>query len=192
MKQHGLRRLPRKGHPINIRKYDLSRIRSARTSRECDDRPEGAVQQASSTCRQSDRHEELSGRPQLRALSLISLAQREKVMFRFISTATAAGLLVVTISHDASAGWRRWQRCQPGWYAAPVAVVPAPNLNVTPAPVMAQSPSGSSYRSYSYEPVPAYQAPAPSVSSQPVLAPSQSRFFRADRKAHGLSWYRNP
>jgi hypothetical protein len=52
----------------------------------------------------------------------------------------------------------------------------------------AQSGNGYSYRSFSYDPGQMVRAPA--MQSQSSSAPSQSRFFRADRKMHGLSWYR--
>gem|GEM_PF-5791064 len=57
------------------------------------------------------------------------------------------------------------------------------------APAVARSGNGYSYRSFSYDPGQTYAAPVYQTYLQP-LAPSQSRFFRADRKTHGLSWYR--
>jgi hypothetical protein len=106
-------------------------------------------------------------------------------MSKSIWSAAVVGLIVLTLSQEASAG-RRHRR--PVWYApsyAPVAVAPQ-----AAAPATAQAPRGAnSYRSYSYDSTPVYQAPAaPAYRSQ---APSESNFFRADRKMHGLSWYRN-
>lgn len=112
-------------------------------------------------------------------------------MYKFVSAAAMVGLLVLTVSQEASAGWRR--RCRTVWYPPVAAAVPAPAASapVVNSPAMARSGNGATYRSYSYDAGPAYRA-APGYSySQPTLEPSQSRFFRADRKAHGLSWYRN-
>jgi len=116
-------------------------------------------------------------------------------MSKLISTAAVVGVVMLTVTQDASAGWRR--RCQQSetvWYTPAPVVTTAPAASapaVTPAPAVAQSANGSTYRSYSYNPAPAYQAPAPNVYRQPAQEPSQANFFRADRKAHGLSWYRN-
>jgi hypothetical protein len=114
-------------------------------------------------------------------------------MFKLFSSAAIVGLVLLTVTQDASAGWRR--RCRQSesvWYAAPVVTTaPAASAPAPRAPAMAQSGNGSTYRSYSYDSAPAYQAPAPYVSRQPAREPSQANFFRADRKMHGLSWYRN-
>jgi hypothetical protein len=114
-------------------------------------------------------------------------------MFKLLSSLAVVGLVMLTVTQDASAGWRR--RCRQDesvWYSEPVVTTaPVVNAPVAPAPAMAQSGNGSTYRSYSYDSAPAYQAPAPYVYRQPAREPSQSNFFRADRKAHGLSWYRN-
>jgi len=106
-------------------------------------------------------------------------------MLKFVAFSAIVGSIVLSFSQDASAAGRRCRRYTSVWYVpAPVAAtVPAPR-----APAVAQSGSGSSYRSFSYDSGPTYIAPAPQY--QPSLAPSQSRFFRADRKVHGLSWYR--
>jgi hypothetical protein len=106
-------------------------------------------------------------------------------MSKSIWSAAVIVLSVLTLSQEASAG-RRHRRSV--WYApsyAPVAVAPQ-----AAAPAMARAPGGAnSYRSYSYDPTPVYRAPAAPVYR--AQAPSESRFFRADRKAHGLSWYQN-
>ncbi len=113
-------------------------------------------------------------------------------MSKFVSIAAALALLVLTVSQDASAGWRRCRR-QTVWYAPATVAAPAPVAS--PPPVNSQAvprtANGSTYRSYSFEPTTVAPAPAPYTYSQPTLAPSQARFFRADRKAHGMSWYRN-
>jgi hypothetical protein len=111
---------------------------------------------------------------------------------------TAIGLFVCD---DASAGWRRRSAC----------CVPAPAVVVTPAPVtmyyaqpapapvaaapstvppVASRPAAPTYRSYSYEPTPAYRTYVPARPYVAPLAPSQSHFFRADRKMHDPLWYR--
>ena len=116
-------------------------------------------------------------------------------MFKLISSAAVVGFVVLTVTQDASAGWRR--RCrQDETYYAPAPVVkmaPAASAPAAGAPAVAQSGSGSTYRSYSYDSgtAPAYQVPGPNVYRQPARAPSEANFFRADRKMHGLSWYRN-
>jgi hypothetical protein len=116
-------------------------------------------------------------------------------MFKLISSVTAVGLIVLSVTEDASAGWRRRCRNAETYYApAPVVTMaPAASAPADRAPAMAQSGSGSTYRSYSYDSgtAPAYQVPAPNVYRQPSRAPSEANFFRADRKMHGLSWYRN-
>jgi hypothetical protein len=116
-------------------------------------------------------------------------------MFKLISSVAIVGLVMSTVTQDASAGWRRRCRDAETYYApAPVVTMaPAASAPAAGAPAMAQSGSGSTYRSYSYDPgtAPAYQVPAPNVNRQPAREPSQANFFRADRKMHGLSWYRN-
>jgi hypothetical protein len=130
--------------------------------------------------------------------SLIRLIfEEERIMFKLISFAAVVGLVMLTVTQDASAGWRRRCRHDETYYApaAPaVTMAPAASAPAAGAPAVAQSGSGSSYRSYSYDSgtAPAYQVPAPYMSRQPARAPSESNFFRADRKMHGLSWYRNP
>jgi hypothetical protein len=115
-------------------------------------------------------------------------------MFKLNSSVAVVGLVMLSVTHDASAGWRR--RCRHGETYAPapmVTMAPTSNAPAAGAPAVAQSGNGSSYRSYSYDSgtAPAYQAPAPYVNRQPSRAPSEANFFRADRKMHGLSWYRN-
>ncbi len=116
-------------------------------------------------------------------------------MLKLISSAAVVGVVMLTVTQDASAGWRRRCRYAETYYApAPVVTMaPAASAPATGAAAMAQSGSGSTYRSYSYDSstAPAYQVPAPNVYRQPSRAPSEANFFRADRKMHGLSWYRN-
>src|SRR5258708_4178687 len=107
-------------------------------------------------------------------------------MFKLISFVAVVGLVMLTVTQDASAGWRRRCRHDEMYYApAPVVTMaPAATAPAAGAPAMAQSGSGSSYRSYSYDSgtAPAYQVPAPSVYRQPSRTPSEANFFRADRK----------
>jgi hypothetical protein len=116
-------------------------------------------------------------------------------MFKLISFAAVVGVVMLTVTQDASAGWRRRYRHGETYYSpAPVVTMaPAASAPAARAPAMAQSGSGTTYRSYSYDSgtAPAYQVPAPNVNRQPSRAPSEANFFRADRKMHGLSWYRN-
>jgi hypothetical protein len=128
--------------------------------------------------------------------SLIRLIfEEERIMSKLISSVAVVGLIVLSVSQDASAGWRRRSRRAETYYApAPVVTMaPAASAPAAGAPAMAQSGSGSTYRSYSYDSgtAPAYQVPTPNVNRQPSRAPSEANFFRADRKMHGLSWYRN-
>jgi len=105
----------------------------------------------------------------------------------FVAAALVSGI-VLSVSQQASARCRRYRDWTPtyqNYYTAPAATAAA-------APAIAQgNVGGYSYRSFSYD-----AAPAPVVSAAPArpayrpLDPSQSHFFRADRKAHGLSWYR--
>ena len=119
----------------------------------------------------------------------------ERIMFKLISSVAVVGVVMLTVTQDASAGWRRRSRRAETYYApAPVVTMaPAASAPAAGAPAVAQSRSGSTYRSYSYDSgtAPTYQVPAPSVYRQPSRAPSEANFFRADRKMHGLSWYRN-
>jgi hypothetical protein len=128
--------------------------------------------------------------------SLIRLIfEEERIMFKLISSVALVGLVMVTVTQDASAGWRRRCRRSETVYAPAPVVTMAPTASAPAAgaPAMAQSGSGSTYRSYAYDSgtAPAYQVPAPNLSRQPSRAPSEANFFRADRKMHGLSWYRN-
>lgn len=112
-------------------------------------------------------------------------------MLKLISTAMVVGLLVCTVSQDASAGRRRCRQHDTVWYSpAPVTMAtPAGSAYQENAPAMAQSGNGYSYRSFSYDSSPNVQM----QTARPyrTVAPSESRFFRADRKMHGLSWYSN-
>jgi hypothetical protein len=116
-------------------------------------------------------------------------------MFKLISSAAVVGVVMMTLTQDASAGWRRRSRRAETYYAPAPAVMmaPAAAAPAAPGPAMARSGNSSTYRSYSYDSgtAPAYQVPAPNVYRQPSRAPSEANFFRADRKMHGLSWYRN-
>jgi isopentenyl diphosphate isomerase/L-lactate dehydrogenase-like FMN-dependent dehydrogenase len=123
------------------------------------------------------------------------MPKRIKIMFKLISLAAVVGVVTLTVTQDASAGWRRRWRQRETFYApAPVVTTaPAASVPAAHAPAVAQSGSGTTYRSYSYDSgtAPAYQVPAPNSYRQPAREPSQANFFRADRKMHGLSWYRN-
>src|SRR5689334_1211015 len=107
-------------------------------------------------------------------------------MPKLLLSAALVATIVLTSSHEASARRRCYRQWAPAYQSYSYAA---------PAPAVAgQNPGGYSYRSYSYDtaaPSAVYRAPSPPVyqSYQP-LAPSQSHFFRADRKAHSLSWYR--
>ena len=109
-------------------------------------------------------------------------------MSELLASCALAGALVLMVSHDASARWRHRRYWAPTYqyYYAPA--------QAATAPPVARSGTGYSYRSFSYDTAGAapYVAPpaAPVYRYQQPLAPSQSHFFRADRKAHGLSWYR--
>jgi hypothetical protein len=113
-------------------------------------------------------------------------------MSKLILPAAVLATMALVAADSASAGWRRAYRR--GYYA------PAPATTYyTPAPAPAAPAAGApvasapTYRSYSYEPAPinggTYSPGQPYV--QPH-EPSQAHFYRADRKMHGLSWYRNP
>jgi|SRR5579872_4616739 len=111
-------------------------------------------------------------------------------MLKYISLAAAVGLIVLASTHDASAGRRCRRSSVYYYYSSPPAASPVYSGTPANASTMAQAPgAGYTYRSYSYDSGPVYQSPGPAA-TQP-LAPSQTRFFRADRKAHGLSWYQN-
>jgi len=113
-------------------------------------------------------------------------------MSKYIWSIAVVGLIVLTASQEASAGRRHWRRRRSVWYAQPAVMAPAPSYSA-PAAVAPQTGAtqvpNSGYRSYSYDPTPVYQAPAAPAYRQ--LPPSERRFYRADRKAHGLSWYEN-
>ena len=104
-----------------------------------------------------------------------------------VAAALVSGILL-GVSQDASARCRRYRYGTPtyqSYHTAPAATAAA-------APAVAQgNGAGYSYRSFSYD---AASAPvvytAPARPTYQALAPSQSHFFRADRKSHGLSWYR--
>jgi hypothetical protein len=124
-------------------------------------------------------------------------------MLKIILPAAVLASICLVVSDSASAGWRRRSAC---CVPAPAVVVaPAPATTyypATPAPVavapsrnppIASAPSAPAYRSYSYDSATVnngtYVVPAQPY-AQP-LPPSERRFYRADRKAHGLSWYQN-
>jgi hypothetical protein len=76
-----------------------------------------------------------------------------------------------------------------GRAAAPAATAPAP---VAPAPAVAQSnSSGTTYRSYSYDPAPVAampgRAPAYTFRTPTMERPAGPYMFRADRKMWGLA-----
>src|SRR5262249_4127102 len=104
-------------------------------------------------------------------------------------SAALVATVVLTASPEAWARHRRYRYWAPTYqyyYSAPAPAAPAP------APAVTQrNPAGYTYRSFSYDAAPGtiYVAPGRPTYYQP-LEPSQSHFFRADRKSHGLSWYR--
>ena len=124
-------------------------------------------------------------------------------MSKIILPVLVLASIALVVCDDASAGWRQRSAC---CVPAPAVVVaPAPATTYYPAapapvavapstnPPVASAQRAPAYRSYSYDSAPAsggtYVVPAPSY-VQP-LPPSERRFYRADRKAHGLSWYQN-
>jgi hypothetical protein len=101
-------------------------------------------------------------------------------MWKFMLPAAVLTSIGLFVSDDASAGWRRDYRRSHTVIMTPAPVAVAPST----APPVASRSTAPSYRCFSYEPAPAarpYVAP---------LAPSQSHFFRADRKTHDPLWYR--
>jgi len=113
-------------------------------------------------------------------------------MGKTITSLLVVGTIVLMVSQDASAG-RRSCRNSGGYYysntAAPAATAPAP---VAPAPAVAQNnSSGTTYRSYSYDPAPVATMPG-RASAYSFRTPTMERatapyMFRADRKMWGLA-----
>jgi hypothetical protein len=117
-------------------------------------------------------------------------------MSKIILPAVVLASIALVACDDASAGWRRRSACcvpapavvvtpahaTTDYPAAPAPVAVAPRTN----PPIASAPGAPAYRSFSYD--------STYVPAQPYaqpLPPSERRFYRADRKAHGLSWYQN-
>lgn len=107
-------------------------------------------------------------------------------MSKFMLPAAVLASIGFLACDDASAGWRRDYRRSHAVIMTPAPVAVAPST----APPVASRPAASSYRSFSYEPAPAYGTYVPARPYVAPLAPSQSHFFRADRKMHDPLWYR--
>jgi len=125
-------------------------------------------------------------------------------MSKIMLSAAVMTSICLLVSDGASAGWRRdSRRSARGVPASAVAAAPVPataNYPATPAPVaaarstnapIASAPSAPAYRSYSYDSARVYGGTyVPARPYVQPLAPSQSHFFRADRKMHDPLWYR--
>src|SRR5579872_3706351 len=124
-------------------------------------------------------------------------------MLKFIASTVVASLFALTACQDASAcgggrcGGRR--NCapapaaacdaQPAAPAAPAATPDMPGMEMPPTPPSTAQNTRSQYRSYSYNPAPAYSAPAyraPATRSYSRPDSWQQNQFRADRKMRGL------